>query len=79
MTDILDFADDLSNVSTEDLRALLQKINKEMEIRKQYRKTQAIENFRTAFVELLKAGVDVYVSDGEYRIGFVSWDWFEFD
>lgn len=79
MVDIFDFTDDLSNVSNEDLRALLQKINEELEIRKQYRKTQAIENFRSAFNELTRSGVDVYVSDGEFRIGFVAWDWFEFD
>lgn len=79
MTDIFDFMSDLSNLSNEDLHALSGMLQKEIEIRKQHRKEQAIANFKQAFSELKDAGINLYVSDYEMSISCYDWDLFEFD
>lgn len=81
MIDIFDFMADLSNFSNEDLRALSEKIEKEIKHRKSAERKKLIENFKSAFLALHSAGVDVRVVNGDDEIDFCvhSWDDFYFN
>ena len=81
MIDIFDFMADLSNFSNEDLCALSEKIEKEIKHRKSAERKELIEHFKSAFLALHSAGVDVRVVDGDDEIDFCvhSWDDFYFN
>lgn len=81
MTDIFDFTDNLSNFSNEDLRTLLDKIEKEIQCRKNNQRKKLIENFKSAFLALQSAGIDVHCADRTDEVDFriYSWDDFYFD
>lgn len=71
----------LSNFSNEDLLALMEKADKEIGRRKSAEKSKLIENFKSAFLALQSAGIDVhcsdYVDDIDFRVN--SWEDFYFD
>ena len=69
-----------SNFSNEDLRALSAKIEEEIEHRRLNEVNKLVQNFKSAFLALQDAEIDVHVVNGDDEIdfGIHSWDDFYF-
>ena len=70
-----------ANFSDEDLRALSDKIEKEIKHRRANELKKLVENFKATFLALHSAGIEVHVSDCDDEIDFRihSWDDFYFN
>jgi hypothetical protein len=75
------FSFNLQETPLEGLNNIQKEIEKEIQRRKSVEKSKLIENFKSAFLALQSAGIDVhcsdYVDDIDFRVN--SWDDFYFD
>jgi hypothetical protein len=75
------FSFNLQETPLEGLNNIQKEIEKEIQRRKSAEKSKLIENFKSAFLALQSAGIDVhcsdYVDDIDFRVN--SWDDFYFD
>jgi hypothetical protein len=75
------FTFDLQDATVEYLQNTQKEIEKEIQRRKSAEKSRLIENFKSAFLALQSAGIDVRCTDCVDEVDFRvnSWDNFYFD
>lgn len=75
------FSFNLQETPLEGLNNIQKEIEKEIGRRKSAEKSKLIENFKSAFLALQSAGIDVHCSDYDDEVDFRvnSWDDFYFD
>lgn len=75
------FSFNLQDATVEYLQNIQKEISNEIEHRKTAERKKLIENFKTAFLALQSAGVDVHCADcdGEMSFCINYWDNFYFD